>query len=776
MLTKSYFGERQLTPSPIQFDKSSRAQDSPRSWASDDSQDGLMNTGRQKAADALAYYNNTSSGSASGSVAGLGLAKSKTMPLIEPTSPSGRRNMQRPPSGSGEGLQRSSVYASRNGTSRHSDHLHDEDAKLVMDSVRASQRLNRQSKPSDLYDEETNNPAASLVANSSYPSSPYTASGPQKVAQATTRQRSPAPLFDSSDQDFSATSWRPGSTETTPRAKKSDVVPQEERSMFDASPPPTGRLAPIPSLPKARPPPKPDTQNKIMTPAQFEQYRKEQEARRDQYFHKDESDEEGDDYEDDDEMERNKELARERRKQEAHLSVYRQQMMKVTGEQPSDLANARPGLDRASMSTPNMPNRSETPTFSFDGPTEAGKTSDDEDEDVPLGVLAAHGFPSKNRPPSAPASHIKYKSETYPPPPASTSGPSIAGGPRPLPPFAKNLPQDPYYGAGLVNPANREPLTFGQGGPPSVAGSTRPNMPPGGLVGVIVGEERARAARRGSPNAQGNYGSPLPQGMQMGMPPGMPPVMSPGEQAQVQMSEQMTQMMQMQMQWMQQMQHMMIGGMQPGMQPGQQPPMMLPQQQQMMMMNNGMLAAPGQPQRPISAPGTPADPQQVQQRTMSMMTPTSAPPWQTQGNNRMSQAPSMMSGALRVPSPGYTPSLAPSERSNVGMPTRYRPISIAPVDEHEPRATSRASTFTAGTLQPGTSGRTSRMSTSGDRQSKLSLRPVGQPPPKKAGSDDDDDEGWEQMKQQREKKKSTWRMKKHKDEHSALDIYDYPEQ
>jgi len=767
MLTKSYFGERQLTPSPIQFDRSSKAQDSPRSWASDDSQDGLMSNSRQRAADALAYYNNTSSGPPSASENALELSKSKTMPVTELSSPSGRRKQQRQSSTTSGGLHRSSVYASRRDPARDSDQLRDEDAKLVMNSLSASQRLNRQSRTPDLYDNEAYNPATSLLPNSSVPSSPYGVPDPQKPRYSNARQRSPGPpgpSFDSGDQDFSATQWRRGSTETTPRAKKSEIVQPEERSMFDASPPPTGRLAPIP-LPKAQPPPKPDTQNKIMTPAQFEKYRKEQETRPDQYSHKDESDEEGDDYEDDDEIERNKQLARERRKQEAHLSVYRQQMMKVTGEQPSDLPAVRTGLDRASQSVPHLANGSETPTFSFDKPTEAGKSSDDEDEDVPLGVLAAHGFPSKNRPPTAAGSHIKFKSESYPSPPTSIAGTSTAGGPRPLPPFAKNLPKDPYYGAGLVNSSSREPLAFGHGGPPSVAGSSRPSMQPGGLVGVIAGEERAKAARRGSPNAQGNYGSPLPPSMQMGM----PPTMSPGEQATVQMSEQMSQMMQMQMQWMQQMQQMMAGGMQPGMQP-QQPPFMMPPQ------HPGMLAPPGQPQRPISAPGTPAGPQQAQQRTMSMMGPTSAPPWQMQPNSRMSQAPSTMSGALGGPGPGYTPSLAPSERSNVGMPTRYRPVSVEPADEHALRASSRASTFTAGTLQPGASGRNSRMSTSGDRQSKLSLRPVGHTPPKKAVSDDDDDEGWEEMKQQREKKRSTWRLKKQRDEHSDLDLYDYPEQ
>lgn len=771
MLTKSYFGESRATPSPSQFDRFNEAQQSPRSWASDDSQDGLIGVNKQKPADGLAYYSSTSAPYRLG--VKKDVSKSRSVPLPEPCSPSDGRKQRRSPSVTGAGIQRSSIYAARKGSPRKTDHQLNEDAKLVLESLNASQRLNRHSGTIDPYEDEAYNPAASLIPNS-YASSPQAHSDPQKLPDH--KQHSQAALFDSSDQDFSATPWRQDSNQSTPRAKKSELALQEERSMFDTSPSYSGRTNPVPPLPKAELPRKPDTQNKIMTPAQFEKYRKEQESRRDQYFTKDESDEEGDDYEDDDEVERNKQLARERRKQEAHLAVYRQQMMKVTGEQPSDLPTLRPAMDRSSMSAPNMANRSSTPTFSFDRPAEAGRTSEDEDEDVPLGVLAAHGFPSKNRPPNTSSMHVKYKSESYPPPPMSTAGTSVAGGPRPLPPFAKHLPQDPYYGAGLVNPTNRESLAYGHGGPASVAGSTRPSGPPGGLVGVIAGEERARAARRGSPNAQGNYGSPLPQGMQVGLPPGMPPMMSPGEQATVQMSEQMNQMMQMQMQWMQQMQQMMAGGMQ-GMPPGQQPPFMMPPQQQQMMANAGLLAPPTQTraQRPISAPGPAVGGPQAHNRAMSMMNPTSTPTWPPLGDKRMSHASSMMSGGLGAPGPSYTASIAPSERSNIGLPGRYRPVSIAPIDEQGPRASPRASTFTSGTLLPGPSGRNSRMSTSGDRQSNMSLRPVVQAPPKKTASDDDDEEGWEEMKQKREMKKSTWRSKKQRDDNNGLEFYDYSE-
>jgi len=703
--------------------------------------------------------------------AGQALSKCRTMPLPSATSPSHRKTQQRPPSMAADGLRRSSVYAGRRESARESALLHDDDARLVMDSLSASRRLDRNiGGPYHDSDEEEGNPAAALVSNSSYPSSPYASSGAQQTMYTDNRQRSPGPMLDSRDRGFSSTPWQP-SADTTPRARK--AVPQpEERSMFDASPPIPGRAAPPP--PRIEPPQKPKTQNKIMTPAQFERYRKEQEmtstANR-QAAH-DASDEEGDDYEDDDEIEHNKQLARQRRKQEAHLAVYRQQMMKMTGEQPSDLPSVqlRPAMERASMSTPNLQDRSNTLSINFD-------KSDEEDEDVPLGVLAAHGFPSKNRPPTEIGTvdtMIKYQSESYPPPAASTKSGAGAGRAAGLPAFARKLPQDPFYGAGLVNPSNRESLAFGHNGPGSAYGG-QPSMPPGGLVGVIAGEEQARAGRRGSPNANGNYGSPLPPGMNMmpGMPPGMPPMMTPGEQATVQMSERMNQMMQMQMQWMQQMQQMMA------VQPGQQPPFMPPGMMNPGMMNPSMSVPPGPQPRPMSVaapPGPSAPP--LGQRSQSMMGPGPSLSWPPQGNNRQSVAPSMMSGGLGGPGPGYTPSIAPSERSNVGMPSRYRPVSIAPADEHIPRSQSRASTFTSGTLMPGP-GRESRLSTSTDRHSKVSLRPVSRiPPPRLAVSDEDDEEGWEEMKKKREQKKSTWRSKKNKGDDlglEGLDVYDYPE-
>ncbi|KAL8695454.1 MAG: hypothetical protein Q9218_000032 [Villophora microphyllina] len=744
-LTTSYFGERSTyTPSPIQVDRSRdirKAQDSPYSRTSHESQDGLMDS------PGLAETHQSRGYEASPPVPRhmTGPSPVRTMPLPEPNSPSSRRRQQRQ-SSYGAGLRRTSAYASH----RDSVPLQDADAKLVMDSINASRSLNRRSEASGergSYRDDDEEPdgihaTSSLLGSSGQISSSPANLSPQRRMSPERRSHGPVAMFDSSDSNASENNWKLGSNETTPRAKTLELANREKRSsLFDPSLHPAPRAGTSPVRPDQAL--KPGAHNKVMTPAQFERYRKEQETTSTEGGHPsaDDSDE-SDNYEDDDEVERMKELAKQRRKQEAHLAVYRQQMMKVTGEQTTglpDLGALRPVAERASASAPTF-------TFSSDKASARGKVSDDEDEDIPLGVLAAHGFPNKNRPPGVSAnSGIRYTSESYPPPTVSTSGVSVAGGSR-LPAFAKNLPADPYYGAGLVNPSNREMPSFSNHGNGSQYGGASPNLHPGGLVGVIAGEERARAMRRGSPNAQGNYGSPLPQGMPqfgMGMPPGAPAMLSPGDEAQIQISQQMTQMMQMQMDWMSQMQQMMAGG---GMQPGQQmPPGMspMPPPHGQQPVNSNFLSPQGQMLRPMShsAPSSPALAQQ-QQRAMSMMSPSLSPQWLPPGR---SVAPSMMSGALGPQ--GYAPSIAPSERSNIGQPSRYRPVSIAPIEEHS-RPVSRSSN---NLLRRDV----------GDRKSTLSSSEKTSPvPPKKVSSDDDDEEGWEEMKKKKEQKASTWRMRK----------------
>lgn len=710
MLTKPYGDRSTNTPSPVHMRQSGS---SPYSHSSRNSQEGLMSSISSSIPGASFAYQDSPPAPKY-----FHPAHSQTMPLSHTPNPSSRPRQAE--SRSIAGLRRTSANVSK----RDSTPLQDEDARLAMDSVRASQRLNRSSRDFDSYidsyrDSYGQDDEGFVGQSTTIPARPS--------ALPSDRQRTPVELYDGAYRDAPNTS-RMDSTETTPRAKKLDLaMPEQERSLFDKSPPRAVTMAP----PRRKPVPTANagSQNKVMTPAEFDRYRQQQESMRgaSDASKSDGSDDDSDDYDDDDEEERKKQVAKERRKQEAHLAVYRQQMMKVTGEQPSDPPSLRPGLEKSQTA----PAGRRTPTFIFDKPP-GSKTSDDEDDEVPLGILAAHGFPAKNRPPSMSHPNIKYQSESYPPPPMSLAGASTSG--RPLPPFAKNLPPDPYFGAGLVNPSTRESLGLNQNHAGSVHGGSQGAAHPAGLVGVIAGEERARAARRGISNAQGGFGNSMPQGMMPSM-MGMPPMLTPGDQAQIHMSQQMAQMMQMQVQWMQQMQTMMASGMQPPMAPphmqmpggGMVSPQMMQQQQQI---GNGMLS-PGQIPRPMShsAPGSPSAMPNIGPRSMSMMMPAAPPAW-----GRQSMAPSMMSGALHPA--GYAPSIAPSERSNVGMPSRYRPVYIPAIDEGGSRPGSSLSMHTAGRLG----------STAG--------------PVRKLNEEEDEEQGWEEMKKKRDAKKSSRRNRK----------------
>jgi len=476
----------------------------------------------------------------------------------------------------------------------------------------------------------------------------------------------------------------------------------------------------------ATPPSERTPKNKVMTPAQFERYRQEQDRIKlvgDQI--KDEDSEE-DAYDDDeDEVEKQKQVARQRRKQEAHMAVYRQQMMKVTGESSSAVAPPMRSSMQHSRSSLNLLNNA------------PGSPDEEEDEEVPLAILAAHGFPNKNRPPSQlptmssnPNLRASSMMGSYPAPQSVAGDPLAEGQGGRLPVFARKLPEDPYFGAGLINPTNRESLALGNGAGSVYGGSSR-GQTPGGLIGVIATEERSRAMRRGSPNAAGEYAPPPSNGFNgMGVPPNMQmppigrsmtmpngmgpvgplgPMLTVGDQAQLEMAAQMQQFMQMQMQFMQ----MMTSNQgRPQSQNGQPLPMQgLPP-----------MGIPGQGLRPGSSHG----------RAMSMLDPNAAP-WQQAQRNTM-YAPSLFGG-------GYAPSIAPSERSNVGLPGRYRPVS-----QYAGPDKSRSATM-SGAIKDWSDA----------KQGVATVKAV-----KKSGevSDEDDEEGWEAMKEKREKKKSIWRSKK----------------
>lgn len=498
------------------------------------------------------------------------------------------------------------------------------------------------------------------------------------------------------------TRWR---TESVDTQKNSSERKLSDDNMFDSTIMARAHLALKFQELSVSPPKSQSHHSKIMTPAQFERYKQDQERMRNSSGYKasDDGDEEEtyDDDDDDDAIEKANAVINQRRKQEAHMAVYRQQMRKVTGDNPVSLAT-RPSM-YISQSSPNLANLGQ--------PDEA----EEEDEEVPLGILQAHGFPSKNKPPMrSMGSNPNLKGVV-------SNGP---GEPR-LPVFARNLPQDPYYGSGIVKPMHRESMAFA-GGSSANNGITK-GLPPGGLVGVIATEERSRAMRRGSPNAQCDYSLPLPSnsmgsspisniepprglinliGPGIQTPPPNPPnpvTLTPGDHAQIQMTQQMQQFMQMQMQFMQMMA-----------QSGQNPP---------------MPPIPGEAPRPSSA--------RVHQRSMTMLNQDSTP-WM----NRVSTyCPSIHVGN------NYTPSIAPSERSNIGLPGRYRPVSQVPINSQ-----SRLSSL-CGPIKGWDNNKNSTRASTIKLVNNMSTKPD-------PGSDEDDDEAWAQMAKKKSEKKSIWKNKK----------------
>lgn len=584
------------------------------------------------------------------------------------------------------------------------------------------------------------------------------------------------------------------SPNATPRPRKAELETEDD-SLFDDSPAGPAVRAINPAKQRAQP----DTP-KRMTKAQFEMAQRHSQMA----VSKDDEDDEksvgsdGEGLDEEDDGDRARQMAAQRRKQEATMSVYRQQMKKVTGGHISDLPSqaGRPSFDRS----PNSGLGSSMSSMTLGAPL-----AEDEDDDVPLGVLQAHGFPNKNRPPM----HLPGASPGYA---GSVAGNGLGEN---VPAFARRLPMDPYFGAGLVNAPQRESLAFGQGGggsvygggSGSVYGGASPHQGvPGGLVGVIAGEERAKAARRGSPNpATGGYGPiPLPSGMQQqqpqmpqfarttsmgslyapqmamgpggympqnGMLPGMPG-MSPGEQANMTAQQQIAQLMEMQTHMMQQMMALQAGNMAMPM-----PGFSLPQSPSMgSLMNGGQSFA---PQMTAQRPGSSYAPSIGAGRAMSMtnLSANWANPehMQQQRSNTMGSSAALnkpnlagsvygMNLTANGPGQGYTPSIAPSERSNVGMPSRYRPVSTMDGQENQAQA---GAGYSGSMAPPGPSPLMQASGNEQGTQAKSTIRVIEKPKgaPRTLGSffgrqakpaddEEDEDEGWAEMARKREEMRS----------------------
>ena len=774
-----------FTPSPNPQKLSRADSSSPYSWDDGSSNDGLVSARASP---------NLTNGAMPGTAVGAGIAQA----FLGKSSQSGYARV--PERYNSPGLASVEDFSYMAGEVKEKEPAYTSRQAQVDDEDRWTRKV-------ELRDGAQGRSLSSSASNSKLSTSTNaTTRQPQQALAGASRNGPPSPNSSLGDALESNT--------TTPRAARK-LNALNEDSMFDVSPAGPASRANRPGLHQRTESGGPKT----MTKAQYQAMMRQGGHSEEQSEEEDLSDE---DYDEEDEVEHARKLATQRRKQEANMSVYRQQMKKVTGGGPTDLpsdgaSTARPGPSRGSTAPAGI-------GLHFGGiggqPPEAtthGRQDDDEDEDIPLGILQAHNFPNSGRPPTRLGENDLHQRRT------STAGSVMNGGAGQgnLPPFARRLPQDPYFGAGLVNPSTRESLALNNptasiyGAPPGAPQLMVPGMPgtpggghPGGLVGVIAGEEKARAARRGSPNAAAMMSGAMPGQLPSNMagPPGMQRAMSMGNMAppSVYSPSGMPPMPPMP----QQFNPMMMGGM-PGMMP-QMPPMPQDANQQQMqqfmamqmqLMQNminmqqaqmGGQMTPGanmQPQqqdylgvnfnnanRPMSMASQQGFAPPNQGRSMTMTSPPSgwgsaANPSGPRPNSAMpGYAPSMSGGlgmAQSGPGAGYTPSIAPSERSNIGMPSRYRPVT----QHGEP---SRSQSMTSSlTLQqfasqqnaPNIPGTPFGANTVQAPKSTIRVveKPRGAPKASNKPADEDEDDGWADMKKKREdKKKSKWSFRKDK--------------
>lgn len=428
-------------------------------------------------------------------------------------------------------------------------------------------------------------------------------------------------------------------------------------------------------------------------------------------------------------------------------------------------------------------------------PSEVSLKADDwSDEDVPLEILKQHGFPSRSKPPTRPenaAPSFISGSNMFPDRPASAGAAGSRMSTAYKPAFARKLPEDPFIGAGLVQPSNRESMGFNRG-PASVHGGEgfgfTPGVPPGGLITRIQEQEEQRRLRQGGgasrKDASGAISyqgfnavtasaptrmSQLPganmPGVGMNQTPMMPmmgmnqmnPMMPMGYQM-GQTPQEVLAMQQMQFQQMQQMlamqmQMMQMGGGMGGQMNGmngmngmQMPPTMnMPQMPPMPTMG----AFPNGANRPMSIASS------------RMLSPQ-------HGNNLMPMHPNRPNstfGGLHPPAPApatnYTPSIAPSERSNIGMAPRYRPIATNPHDG--------ISSESSQTLQA-TGGAADRQSTFGKIKGILKKPSPSPSPAPPNAKEEADDENWGSLAAR--KKKFAKKTEKKADSGAEPDLKD----
>ncbi|KAF2280720.1 uncharacterized protein EI97DRAFT_428828 [Westerdykella ornata] len=529
----------------------------------------------------------------------------------------------------------------------------DEDAKLVRQSIESRKSLNApEPNPS------STSLSAAMSNDASYASTPSN-SGAGSGALRTPATPSPRREMEQGEMFGSANTDR-----TTIRRPLSPL--RENAASTSANPSQRGPM------------------RRVMTAAEFQLHQKTQ-------IMQSNDDSSEDDYEDDEEDAI-------RKQEEQQRLIRKQQQMRIAREH---------------MRRSTAPTEARAPEGSMSAgfPSEVSLQADEwSDEDIPLGVLAQHGFPSRNKPPSQPPnpmpSYFRSSTPSLPDRPSSTG----ALGNRAStyrPPFARNLPDDPFppvMGNGLVRPSIRESMGFNNramsvynepmGGIPLEAqpqytslidqiqmrdlakqkymGGASSKMP---AAGPFTGALSSQMNAMGNPNRSTRMSvvSPMPMN---GM-PGMNPMtmnmnmMGGGSMQMPMMGYPMYPQNDLMMQQMYQQQQMLAFQAQNAMFAQQQ----MPQDPRMSMISNG-----GGFQHPQqqNLPQNPAflGVGNAQQRPMSIMSVAGPQP-----NGAMQNRPYSTIG---VPMPGfqqssglpngYTPSIAPSERSNIGLSARYRPV------------------------------------------------------------------------------------------------------
>lgn len=199
-----------------------------------------------------------------------------------------------------------------------------------------------------------------------------------------------------------------------------------------------------------------------------------------------------------------------------------------------------------------------------------------------------------------------------------------------------------------------------------------------------------------------------------------------------------------------------------------QPPM------QLQPPGNGFLSP--SPSRPMSM-ASQAGPNQG--RSMTMMGPPSTwgqqPPQQNNrpGSSFQPYAPSA-NNLQAGPGAGYTPSIAPSERSNIGMPSRYRPVSTMNADGAMMSGGRSQSMTSSMTLQAFTNPAQQQQQQPEEQAKNNTIRVIDKPKgaPRmvaRAVDDEDEDQGWSEMAKKRSERKWKWgRSKKEQPKEESL--------